>query len=229
MKHNIDSYFSESIAYVASQVNYACFSGQMRSALNHMVELYNCAKGYEAKRLLMLDPDKAQSVGLAYMWFAILIDDNGNTDVNDVAAENAFLCLAMSYFEKDNSFTLPAIFTLLNKHQDRLEDAISRVLKNTFYYSPINHEGFHKYNIDGYKLYRISIMYHCLIGFYDIKNGSFTVPSDLPYFLPRKEDINSFMKDLDNYNFWGKDDLSELGYFKFKELYESIIEFIKNM
>ncbi len=229
MKRNIDSFFSENIASIAGQVNYACFSGHRTAALNPMVELYNTANGYEAKRLLLLDPNKAQTVGLAYMWFAILFDNNGDTDVNDVAAENALLCLAMSYFEKGNSFTLPAIFTLLNKHQDRLDDAISRVLKSTFYYGPINPEGFHKYNIDGYKLYRLSIMYHCLMKFYDIDNDSFTIPTDLPYFLPRKEDIHTFLDNLEDYDFWGKESLSDIGYDKLKELYESIVAFIGNM
>ena len=118
MARIIDKNFSERLAAIAGDVNFACFAGHQQAALNSMIELYNTADKYESKRLLRLDSNHAQSIGLAYMWFAIAFN-NGNTDPNDVAAENALLCLAMDHFETGNTFGLPAIFTLFNKYSNK--------------------------------------------------------------------------------------------------------------
>lgn len=113
MERIIDKNFSERLAAIAGDVNFACFGGHKQAAISSMIELYNMADKYESKRLLRLDSSHAQSIGLAYMWFAIAFD-NGNTNPNDVAAENALLCLAMDHFETENTFGLPAIFTMFN-------------------------------------------------------------------------------------------------------------------
>ena len=228
MARIIDKIFSERLAAIAGDVNFACFTGHHQAALNSMIELYNTADKYESKRLLRLDSNHAQSIGLAYMWFAIAFN-NGNTDPNDVAAENALLCLAMDHFETGNTFGLPAIFTLFNKYHERLDDAVERVLKSSFYYGPINPNGFYKYHVDGYKFYRISIMYYCLSVFYDLQDDEFNIPDDLPYFLPIKEEIHDFWDELNNYSFWGDENLSSIGRENLIRIYESISGFIRNL
>lgn len=227
-KKDIDVAFSEKLAAIAGDVNFACFSGQKQAAFYSMIDLYNTADKYESKRLLQLDPHQAQSIGLAYMWFAIAFD-NGNTDPNDVAAENALLCLAMSYFDTDNTFVLPAIFTLFNKHEERLDDAVTRVLKSSFYYGPINPHGFNKYKVDGYKFYRYSIMYFCLSLFYDLQSNKYVIPDDLPYFLPSKDEIHDFLEELNGYSFGGDESLSDLGKQNLIRIYESISASIRNL
>ena len=73
MARIIDKNFSERLAAIAGDVNFACFAGHQQAALNSMIELYNTADKYESKRLLRLDSNHAQSIGLAYMWFAIAV------------------------------------------------------------------------------------------------------------------------------------------------------------
>lgn len=228
MTRIIDKYFSERLAAIAGDVNFACFAGHQQAALNSMIELYNTADKYESKRLLRLDSNHAQSIGLAYMWFAIAFN-NGNTDPNDVAAENALLCLAMDHFETENTFGLPAIFTLFNKYNERLDDAITRVLKSSFYYGPINPQGFYKYHIDGYRFYQTSIMYYCLSNFYDIKADKFSIPSDLPYFLPKTEEIHEFLNDIKVNPYWGNESLTAIGHENLVRIYDSICGFIENL
>lgn len=229
MARKIDPLFSGRLAALAGDVNFACNTGQKQAALNAMVKLYNAADKYESKGLLLLDPDQAQSIGLAYMWFALYFSNGVNKDPNDVAAENALLCLAMNHLETENTFVLPAIFTLFNKHHERLDDAVERVLRSSFYYGPINPNGFYKYHVDGYKLYRISIMYYCLSIFYDFQDDRFNIPDDLPYFLPKKEEIHDFWEELNNYSFWGDESLSDLGRENLIRIYESISGFIRNL
>jgi hypothetical protein len=228
MARIIDNNFSERLAAIAGDVNFACFAGHQQAALNSMIELYNTADKYESKRLLRLDSNHAQSIGLAYMWFAIAFN-NGNTDPNDVAAENALLCLAMDHFETGNTFGLPAIFTLFNKYNERLDDAITRVLKSSFYYGPINPQGFYKYHIDGYRFYQTSIMYYCLSNFYDIKADKFSIPSDLPYFLPKTEEIHEFLNDIKVNPYWGNESLTAIGHENLVRIYDSICGFIENL
>ena len=211
MARKIDPLFSGRLAELAADVNFTCNTGQKQAALNAMIRLYNAADKYESKGLLLLDPDQAQSIGLAYMWFALYFSNGVNKDPNDVAAENALLCLAMNHLETENTFVLPAIFTLFNKYHERLDDAVERVLKSSFYYGPINPNGFYKYHVDGYKFYRISIMYYCLSVFYDLQDDEFNIPDDLPYFLPKKEEIHDFWDELNNYSFWGDESLSSIG------------------
>ena len=228
MERIIDNNFSESLAAIAGDVNFACFGGHKQAAISSMIEMYNMADKYESKRLLRLDSSHAQSIGLAYMWFAIAFD-NGNTDPNDVAAENALLCLAMDHFETENTFGLPAIFTMFNKYDERLEDAVTRVLKSSFYYGPINSEGFYKYHVDGYRFYKTSIMYYCLNNFYDINADKFSIPNDLPYFLPKSEDIHEFLNDIKDNPFWGNDSLNDIGHENLIRIYKSIFSFIENL
>ena len=229
MARRIDPLFSGRLAELAADVNFSCNTGQKQAALNAMIRLYNAADKYESKGLLLLDPDQAQSIGLAYMWFALYFSNGVNKDPNDVAAENALLCLAMNHLETENTFVLPAVFTLFNKYHERLDDAVERVLKSSFYYGPINPNGFYKYHVDGYKFYRISIMYYCLSEFYDLQDDEFNIPDDLPYFLPKKEEIHDFWDELNNYSFWGDESLSSIGRENLIRIYESISGFIRNL
>ena len=229
MARKIDPLFSGRLAGLAADVNFTCNTGQKQAALNAMIKLYNAADKYESKGLLLLDPDQAQSIGLAYMWFALYFSNGVNNDPNDVAAENALLCLAMNHLETENTFVLPAIFTLFNKYHERLDDAVERVLKSSFYYGPINPNGFYKYHVDGYKFYRISIMYYCLSIFYDLQDDRYIIPDDLPYFLPKKEEIHDFWDELNNYSFWEDESLSAIGRENLIRIYESIYGFIRNL
>ena len=72
-------------------------------------------------------------------------------------------------------------------------------------------------------------MYYCLSIFYDLQDDRFNIPDDLPYFLPKKEEIHDFWDELNNYSFWGDESLSDLGRENLIRIYESISGFIRNL
>lgn len=150
--------FSNNLYEIAKSLIIACNLGDKQIAENNMIILYKATEGYQSKLLLQINPKQAGTIGLGYTLFTFSFD-NGNSNINDIAAENALFCLITNYIETNNYIVLPAIFSLFNKCFEHLEDTIDRTLRDTFYYAPANNHGHYKYNIDGYKFYKYTIMF----------------------------------------------------------------------
>lgn len=224
----INRAISEELKHIASCVNFACYTGNQSDALKAMRALYLATDGYAGKKLLQIIPDDAQPIGLGYTWFATkYINGDGKQAVNEVAAENAILCFGISNFESGNRDVLTAVFSLLNDKRDLLDDAYERVLKETWYYGPLNRQGYSKYKISGNLFYKYSIMYYCLNSFYNFTTGK--ISSSAIYFRPSETDIVLFLNSLKNSSLWGRSDLLELGKQNFQRLYHSIYNFIENL
>ena len=217
--------FSDNLYRIAQSLIIACNIGNKQIAKNNMVTLYRATEGYKSKLLLQINPKQAGTIGLGYTWFTFLFD-NGNTDINDIAAENALFCLTKNYIETNNYIVLPAIFSLFNKCFEHLEDTIERTLKDTFYYSPINGE-YHKFNVDGYKYYKYTIMFFCLSKFYNFNDEKFNI-EELP-FLPNINDVKNFIHEFTSLDFSKLEDINKIGENNLKNIQSSTEKFLSDL
>lgn len=206
-----------SIDELSMQINWAINTNDNRIASNLLVHLYQTVQR-DSSTLLDLPADDCQSVGLAFTGMALLFNWNDD-DINSVAAENAYYCLAKGYIGKKNTFCLPAIFTILQQRPALLRDKlisywaneaqrqigmpIGLALGGNPFRSP--HLNEFREQAVSHKLY---IQQFVMSKIYDFSKQQFTVPSDLPYYLPTKNHINSFLADKSNAEIRNLDDIS---------------------
>lgn len=215
--------FSNNLYEIAESLIIACNLGNKQIAKNNMIALYKATEGYNSKRLLQINPKQAGTIGLGYTWFTFLFN-NGSSNINDIAAENALFCLTTNYIETNNCIVLPAIFSLFNKCSEHLEDTINRTLRDTFYYAPANDRGHDKYNIDGAKFYKYTIMFFCLNNFYDLSAEKFKI-KDLP-FQPNINDVKRFMNEFSSLAFNKIDNIYNIGENNLRNIQNSIRKFL---
>lgn len=197
------------IKHLAWQANLAINTKNYRKASELLGLLYRYIQS-DSDLLLNLQPNNCQPVGLALTGMALLFDCN-DEDINSVAAENAYYCLAKGYIGTQNTFCLPAIFTILQKRPKLLKDnfitylstvvqkelgmPIGLALGGNPYKSPML-EDFraqalsHKFYVQQYVLSKI----------FDEKTKEYTIPKDIPYYLPSIDDINIFIQDRNTYD-----------------------------
>lgn len=197
----------QKIHELSIEVNIALNTNNHRECLSKMVELYQTSQ-FVGEEILSLPVNSCQPVGFAYTTIALYFDNgDGSDDINSVAAENAFFCLAKSYMKTDNTFALPAIFTLLQKTQGLLSQKfisaainmteaslgmpIVMALGGNPYIDP-NLQDFRDQSAG----YMSHVSYYVLSKFYDIENNSFKVPEDLPLFLLSKEETSSILSSI---------------------------------
>ncbi len=215
--------FSNNLYEIAESLIISCNLGDKQIAENNMITLYKATEGKKSKLLLQINPKQAGTIGLGYTWFTFLFN-NGNSNINDIAAENALFCLTTNYIETNNCIVLPAIFSLLNKCSEHLEDTINRTLRDTFYYAPTNDRGHDKYNIDGTKFYKYTIMFFCLNNFYDLKAEKFKI-KDLP-FQPNIYDVKRFMNEFTSLALNKLDNICNIGENNLRNIQNSIRNFL---
>lgn len=215
--------FSNNLYEIAKSLIVACNLGEKQIAKNNMIALYKATEGYNSKLLLQVNPKQASTIGLGYTWFTFLFD-NGNPNINDIAAENALFCLATNYIETNNYTVLPAIFSLFNKCSEHLEDTINRTLRDTFYYAPANNCGHDNYNIDGFKYYKYTIMFFCINTFYDLKAEKFKI-KDLP-FQPNINDVKRFINEFASLSFNKLNNICNIGENNLRNIQNSIRNFL---
>jgi len=174
--------------------------------------LYNevCLNHQGSKPLLQVPTNECRNVGMAYAVIALCYSWD-TIDVNSVAAENAYYCLAKSIIKENDLYAAPPIFTILQKWPDLLKDklidswcsleeeewqvSIGRLLGgNPFTGSTPQCEDFIK-RAFSFKDY---IMYHVLCKFYDIKNHSYNISKDVPCFIPSELSIDTFLSSIQN-------------------------------
>ncbi len=188
---------------IAVAVNWNFNTNNQRTCLDSMVKLYQTVQRESGRILLDLPASNCQSVGLAFTCMALYFD-NGDKNINSVAAENAYYCLAKSYIEKNNTYSLPAIFTMLQKTPNLLTEKfisswcsmaekqvgipIGRMLGGNPFKDP---------HLQDFRDQAIGFMnqvkYYILSIFYDIEHRKFIIPTDMPYFLPTEQEITSFL------------------------------------
>lgn len=196
------------ITEIACQLNFARNTGNSALAGRLCTELYNEVSPNKqgGRSLLNLPNGDCQSVGLAFTCM-VLCYDFGDDDINSVAAENAFFCLARSLTETGNTFVAPAIFTILQTSPQLMKDKlisswcslaqkqvgmpIGLMLGGNPFLDPRLND-FRQQAFD----FKDDIMFYALSKFFDIEKMEFTIPTDLPYFLPKKSIIVSFLNKI---------------------------------
>lgn len=193
---------SEELDVMACQANYAFNIGNQQMAINAMNQLFQSCYGQKGHKLLNVSPDNCQPIGLAFANIAIYLNFN-DRDLNSVAAENAFYCLARNFIAKGNTFTTPALFTMLLKYQDLLKDKlisthcsmaeksvgmpIGMMLGGNPFYAP-HLADFREQAVSK----RVEIMAYLIQSFYDLEESEYKVPTDMPYLIPNNRDIEQF-------------------------------------
>lgn len=195
---------------LAGQSNWALNTGNIQTATQLMNQLFDACYGRNGYKLLQLDDDATQAVGLAFTSIARYLNFN-DRDLNSVAAENAVYCLSRNIINKDNSFCAPAIFTLLLNYENLLKDKlisahsemaqkdvglpIGRMLGGNPFNAP-HLEGFREQAVSK----RVPVMAYLLSLFYDERKHEFTIPTDMPYHLPKQVDLNKYHNLKKEYN-----------------------------
>lgn len=104
----------ETLLMLARNVNWSYNTRNNDLFINSVVQLYNYVhptqKGSKILTLLEGQTD-TQIVGKAFSYFARVFD-NGDSNINSVAAENAYYCLVKS-IKAGNSYAAPEFFNLL--------------------------------------------------------------------------------------------------------------------
>lgn len=148
--------------------------------------------------------------------FVVMCYNFGDRDINSVAAENAFYCLSSNLIEKGNSFVAPAIFTLMQKGSQLMRDKliaswcemaqkqVGMPIGMMFGGNPFTDprlEDFRQQAIN----FKNDIAYHCLLKFYDLDKQEYKVPTDMPYFIPKKSEIDSLILRVKENSSFGKE------------------------
>ena len=200
---------------IAIAVNWNFNTNNQTTCLEAMVELYQAVQKESGRILLDLPASNCQSVGLAFTCMALFFD-NGDKDINSVAAENAYYCLAKSYIEKNNTYSLPAIFSMLQRKPNLLNEkfiaswcsmaekqvgmSIGLMLGGNPFRDP--HLQDFRNQATGFMS---QVKYYLLNIFYDIEHRKFMISTDIPYFLPTEQEITSFLLSIED----GKNDTSD--------------------
>lgn len=196
---------SERLVEIASQCNMAHNMGNQNAAAQLCKMLYDevSPRKQGGKALINLSADNGQCVGLAFTHMALCYNW-GDEDINSVASENAFYCLAKNLIEKHNTFVAPAIFTIMQKGSKLMKDKliaswcdmvqkqigmpIGMALGGNPYADP---------KLDDFRQQAIGfkddIAYYALTKFYDVDKEEFTIPTDMPYYIPKETEIQIFL------------------------------------
>lgn len=210
---------SEHLQYLASQANGSFNTGNEQATIKFMNELFNACYGRNGYKLLQISDESTQVVGLAFTGIARYLEFN-DPDLNSVAAENAFYCLARNLIAKRNTFCTPAIFTLLLNHSDLLRDKliaahceiaqedvgmpIGLMLGGNPFNSP-HLKDFREQAVSK----RIPIMAYILPFFYNEANKKYSIPTNMPYHIPSQPDIDKFIRMKSEYEKTTDDLISE--------------------
>ena len=152
--------------------------------MDYAVELYSYVQRKRANLLTKIeDPADLQVVGKAFCHFALLID-NGDKDINSVAAENGYYCLAKSIII-GNYYAAQTLYELLCTSPDLLLDKF--MLSNLSDDDPIRDNPFDL--MYGYLLDKsarneafnniFQVRYFLISKFYDMELNKSLIPDDI--------------------------------------------------
>jgi hypothetical protein len=216
--------FSDQMAGIAGNVNLCFVTGNKQGVTDNLVKLYTKVQGYNSHLLKNIEAKDGQMVGLAFIKMALYFT-NGNFLVNEIAAQNAYYCIAKNFLIAKNIYALPALFTLFVKRPQTLVDELYNVnpdptllgLGGMIPSAPYRKKDRAMEN-------RLPIMTYILSKFYDENKKIFLIDTSLPYHIPNQEDINTFHKELRVAKLGSKKEILVKGEEYFSELYEIIDE-----
>lgn len=216
--------FSDQMAGIAGNVNLCFVTGNKQGVTDNLVILYNKVHGCNSHLLKTLDAKDGQIVGLAFIKMALYFS-NGDFQVNEIAAQNAYYCIAKNYLFDKNTYALPALFTLLAKRPQTLDDELFDVNPDP------SLEGYGRMTLsapyrrkDRVMENRLPIMKYVLSKFYDETKKKFLIDTTLPYHIPSQEDINVFYQELRTSKLGNEKEILTKGEEYFKKLYENVEE-----
>lgn len=217
--------FSDQMAGIAGNVNLCFVTGNKQGVTDNLVILYNKVHGYNSHLLKTLEVKDGQVVGLAFIKMALYFS-NGDFQVNEIAAQNAYYCIAKNYLFDKNTYVLPALFTLLAKRPQTLGDELYDVnpdpsLEGAYGRMTLSAPYRRK---DRVMENRLPIMKYVLSKFYDETKKKFLIDTTLPYHIPSQEEINVFYQELRTSKLGNEKEILAKGEEYFKELYENIEE-----
>lgn len=211
----------EQIVDLASQCNFYFNAGQTNQCLNTMVRLYKSVQTYGGNTLIELQNQDLQCVGLAFAKMALYFD-NGDSDINSVAAENAYYCLSKAHLLSSTAYVMPAIFNLLGGTLlvDQLfyarckdvEKEIGMPIQMAMGGNPRDMPDFMKQVNDIKK----HISYYVLTNFYNEQTQKYKVPTDMFLMLPQKVEMQKLTNELSGVD---RNHILESGKKYFKQLY----------
>lgn len=175
----------ENILNLAGNVCWGLSTRNNELFLNAANQLYNYVQANGAYLLTDIEEtSNLQMVGKAFSYFARFID-NGDPDINSVAAENAYFCLGKSIL-KDNYFAAPELYNLLDSSSELLMDKfipvrMAEIVKFTrmpiemLYGNP--HES--EEAKEEARKYIPHVKFYVISKFYDIKLNKSLMPEDI--------------------------------------------------
>lgn len=216
--------FSDQMAGIAGNVNLCFVTGNKQGVTDNLVILYNKVHGCNSHLLKTLDAKDGQIVGLAFIKMALYFS-NGDFQVNEIAAQNAYYCIAKNYLFDKNTYALPALFTLLAKRPQTLGDELFDVNPDP------SLEGYGRMTLsapyrrkDRVMENRLPIMKYVLSKFYDETKKKFLIDTTLPYHIPSQEDIDVFNQEQRTSKLGNEKEILAKGEEYFKKLYKNIEE-----
>ena len=217
--------FSDQMAGIAGNVNLCFVTGNKQGVTDNLVILYNKVHGYNSHLLKTLDAKDGQIVGLAFIKMALYFS-NGDFQVNEIAAQNAYYCIAKNYLFDKNTYALPALFTLFAKRPQTLGDELYDVnpdpsLEGAYGRMTLSAPYRRK---DRVMENRLPIMKYVLSKFYDETKKKFLIDSTLPYHIPSQEDIDVFNQEQRTSKLGNEKEILAKGEEYFKKLYKNIEE-----
>lgn len=214
--------FSDQMAGIAGNVNLCFVTGNKQGVTDNLVKLYTKVQGYNSHLLKNVEAKDGQIVGLAFIKMALYFT-NGNFLVNEIAAQNAYYCIAKNFLIAKNTYALPALFTLFVKRPQTLVDELYNVNPDPTLLGLGGMTPSASYRRkDRAMENRLPIMTYILSKFYDENKKVFLIDTSLPYHIPNQEDINAFHKELRIAKLGNKKEILDKGEEYFHELYEII-------
>ena len=201
------------------------FSDQMAAIAGNANMFFLCRNNREFQnsyKLRTIAAKDGQCIGLAFIKMALYFD-NGDFQVNEIAAQNAFYCIYKDYKETGNTYALPALFTLLLKKPRALEDELYRSNPDP------KLVGFGGMTLsapyirsDRAMVNRLPIMKFLLQSFYDEESKKFTIDTTLPYHIPSEEEVVKFTNEYVQSQYANKKESISIGEGYFNDMFEDI-------
>ena len=219
-----DASFSDQMAAIAGNANLCFLMGNKDEFVKNIIKLYNLVHGYNSHRLKTVTSKDGQCIGLAFIKMAMYFS-NGDSQVNEIAAQNACYCIVKNFKNDNNTYALPALFSLLLKKPQTLMDELYSVnpdsslvgMGSMLPSSPYRRK-------DRATSNRLPIMKFLLQTFYDEGNKKFTIDTTLPYHIPSVNDVSTFMREYTKSNYATNSNSESIGESYLYALYENIEE-----
>lgn len=217
-----DSNLSDQMTAIAGNANMSFLCRNNIGFQNSIIELYNKVHGHNSHKLKTIAAKDGQCIGLAFIKMALYFD-NGDFQVNEIAAQNAFYCIYKNYRETKNTYALPALFTLLLKKPRALEDELYRSNPNLELVGFGGMTPSAPYRRRNRALTnRLPIMKFLLQSFYDEGGKKFTIDTTLPYHIPSEDDVTKFLDEFYQSQYANMNDSISIGERYFNNVFDDI-------